>query len=841
MKSNFRRIQILGTSSLFLTTLATAQEGSEAEFIALEAMKIEYNVPPEERILPTTRPFVSVYGTERNILDTPRNVTIISREQLDAISIKDPRDFAKLTSSSYTGSNFGAPTTPSIRGQVADTLINGMRKGLSNNGNGLPLNWNSVESVNILKGPPSVMVGASQYVGGYVDLITKKPTFDEDSGFLTLTLDTEGLRKAQLDQNLIISEDLAVRFSLTGEDTTDYYWDDFKRQTTAIYGALTWAPEGNYRLELNGEYFNANYTENWGLNRVTQDLLDHNIYVTGGPGTTSGFLDSVTPTGTTTISRTKRLHGEGDDSNGEYLSLQAIQTFTPSSDVSFVNNSLFQYRDRDTYSAYQYSEIFRDNFRFENRTEARTSIELFDTLHSLNLGLVFSYQDVYAVNDYYHEPANAWDLANQTYDSIGVTDADVFLDPFSQLSFVPLNAFPIYGEAARGKLSYRPGSTAVDYFFPNVPRPAGPAATGLDVLGNGDSNDSQTTTLSFFLQDDTKLTEKLSLLVGGRLDYVYSEAEDPQFDNLITYLKSSEVNNGLGYSDAELSGVEKAQDAHSDFVPNFNVGLLYKFTETKSIYANYNYSESIPLGSGGGVPLDQATGKYDGDAFDIKSELVEAGFKATFLDSTLFYSANVYYQTRTDQQSQGQDQVIESSGFETEINYQPSKKVHLSLGYSYIDATSNRGTIAAAQPISATGGPYSFSQFYTFSGYDANLPGVPNHIFNGLLAYQLTDKLTATISFLVTSEMDTAFNVPAAFALDTFGNPSTVDLVSARIDWQYSIDLGLKYETDQWAFTVNALNVTGEENWGAVSGLYGNDSVFAELPFRLEFGATYKW
>ena len=594
MKQNNKNyLKLLGISSLFLPALLTGQETDEEDVIVLEEVTASNNISIEESILPSSRPFVSVYGTERNILDTPRNVTIISREQLDAISIKDPRDFAKLTSSSYTGSNFGAPTTPSIRGLSADTLINGMRKGLSTNGNGLPLNWNAVESVNILKGPPSVMVGASQYVGGYVDLITKKPTFDGDSGFLTVSADSEGMRKVQLDQNWVVSDELAFRISLTGEDTTDYYWDDFKRRTTAIYGAMTWKPSNKYRLELNAEYFNADYTENWGLNRPTQDLLDNNTYVTGGPGTAGGFNDTVTPTGTTKIDRRKRLHGEGDDSNGEYLSLQAIQTFTPDSDITIVNNSLFQYRDRDTYSSYQYSEVLRDNYRFENRSELRTSTDFLGLVHSLNLGLVFSYQDVYAVNDFYHEPANTWDLANQPYSTIAVQDSDVFLPP-NITNFV--NAVPIYGEKARGQLSFRPGSTNSDYFLPGIgaDNDGDGNPDGVFVLGNGDANDSQVTTLSAFLQDDTQLTEKLSLLLGGRLDYVYAEAEDPQYDNMIRYLNSF-------FTPAQIAatGVTKAEDTHSDFVPNFNIGLLYKLTDTKSIYTNYNYSESIPLGLGG--------------------------------------------------------------------------------------------------------------------------------------------------------------------------------------------------------------------------------------------------
>src|ERR1019366_8882375 len=75
------------------------------------------DVPLEQQILPTSRPFTSVFGTEDNILDVPRNVTIISREQMDVIDIQDVTEFSKLTSSSYTTSNFGSPSNPNIRGQ----------------------------------------------------------------------------------------------------------------------------------------------------------------------------------------------------------------------------------------------------------------------------------------------------------------------------------------------------------------------------------------------------------------------------------------------------------------------------------------------------------------------------------------------------------------------------------------------------------------------------------------------------------------------------------------------------------------------------------------------------
>ena len=57
-----------------------------------------------------------------------------------------------------------------IRGQVADTFFNGMRIGLTSEGVGAPIDFNAVESVNIVKGPAPAVYGASQNVGGFIDL-----------------------------------------------------------------------------------------------------------------------------------------------------------------------------------------------------------------------------------------------------------------------------------------------------------------------------------------------------------------------------------------------------------------------------------------------------------------------------------------------------------------------------------------------------------------------------------------------------------------------------------------------------------------------------------------------
>ena len=105
-----------------------------------------------------------------------------SKEQLQAVNIQDPRSFSYLTSSSYTDSAFGGPNVPRIRGQYADVFYNGMRSSFTSTGYGAPLSFNSIETINITKGPASVIAGPGPGVGGSADFITKRPEMSEFAG-----------------------------------------------------------------------------------------------------------------------------------------------------------------------------------------------------------------------------------------------------------------------------------------------------------------------------------------------------------------------------------------------------------------------------------------------------------------------------------------------------------------------------------------------------------------------------------------------------------------------------------------------------------------------------------
>jgi outer membrane receptor for monomeric catechols len=144
-------------------------------------------VRTDQNVLPTAENFPDAFGLNIPVTLTPRAVSVITRQALTDADVQSARDFSKLSADLYTPYINGSPSSPYIRGQVADIFVNGMRVGFSSEGVGIPIDFNSVESVDIVKGPAPALYGASQNVGGFIDLNTKKPFFDRFRGEISVT------------------------------------------------------------------------------------------------------------------------------------------------------------------------------------------------------------------------------------------------------------------------------------------------------------------------------------------------------------------------------------------------------------------------------------------------------------------------------------------------------------------------------------------------------------------------------------------------------------------------------------------------------------------------------
>jgi outer membrane receptor protein involved in Fe transport len=770
------QLKIAAACSLAIAARYGASAQSSTNTSTMEKTVIE-GIPLEETVVPTARPFNSVYGADMSILDTPRNVTIISREQLDAISIQDPRDFMKLTSSSYTDSNFGAPTTPSIRGQYADTFVNGSRVGLTSNGNGLPIDFNAIESVNIVKGPASVVYGPSQYVGGYVDYVTKHPLFDGFHGQAYGEFGMYDQYRWGLDVGGPVGESKksGYRISYSGEDSGSYFTDGYKH-TQALYAAYELNPSDNYNVFINNEIFYAKYTENFGINRPTQALIDSGLYQTGvngngGTGPTPGDpQNAINATGgfppnhivlgpVVQISRRSRLLAPGDHSEGVSDNFQVIQTVRLTDDSQIVNSSFFRYVRRATESSYYYSEVIDPSWSFDNRTEYRLTLDH----HSINAGLDVRYQSVRAYNDFYSEPANVWDLT-QSHSDINLLRSVNF---------------------GTGWPNYLLPGTSWDPRFRFTP-------------DNGDSGVSTDLQAGPFVQEVWKVTDKLSILGGGRLDIIEA---------------AYHVDSPAGHlGDNTLFAL-----------PNANGSVNYRWTPEYSSYFTYNYSQNPvgATGNGGGVTTG-GNNTFADSTLRNASILYEVGSKASLFGNRLFLNLALFDQERADRQQDLTTTTFRTKGVEAEVNYQPDRNFYVTLSYTWMDAEVNKpqffvnntdipGYVSYGAYLGSVGpGPY-------------RRQGLPQNQFNLLATYKFDCGLGFSAGIVATSEINN----------DVAG--------TLRIPNQYSLDLGAFYTWNRFTARVNVLNATDQKNWSAPNYVYGQESIVADLPIRVEGRLTVRF
>lgn len=778
MKNHPLSTMLAALSCAGMVGMMYAQESTPAasgETVKLENFEVS-GVPIGQQILPTSRPFNSVFGTNDNIVDVPRNVTIISRQQLSDISIESVLDFSKLTSSAFTTTNFGAPSNASIRGQSADVFVNGVRARITSNGNGLPVDFNSVESVNIVKGPATAVQGTSMYVGGFIDLITKRPYFDAFKGSVSATFGSYNTNKWAVDVGGPASKEVAYRFSYSGEDSKGYYTDGHKR-TTSLYGALTWRPNERYELFLNSQAFFASYTENWGVNRVTQQLIDSGLYVTGtnvnggtaasaaDPQNSKNVLDggNVIAWGPTVqFNRHQRLLKPGDHSRGKEFNFQAIQTLKSSAELTVKNTSYWSYTNRNTLSSYYYSEIIDPSYFVENRTEFIYEKPKWD----VNAGLDLRFQRTMAYDDYFFEPANVWDL----------TKSHHFINVY--------NATAFYGR------------------FVGQPVPGWPGRYATQGIINGDTNDSRATTVGPFVQGTYKFTDKLSLKAGGRFDFLHANVKEP------------------------LPPVP-AQDSIDVAIPNINGSLIYKPTDNSSLYFTYNYSENTSgaVGNGGGITgwAQDAAGNYflDKENFTQPSTLYELGTKYSLMQNKVFLNFAVYDQKRTAKSTSSTViQEYHYKGFEAELNYQPNKKLYATVSYSFIDAEASAGfqyglfgNVTELPP----GNPNGTVPIGTVT----KVSGLPEHLFNGLISYSFDNGFSVSANTVVTGEIN---------------NNTAGTLV---IPWQYTVDASATYKWKDWEFRLSITNLTDEENWSPPNAVYGNGSILALPGTQGQFTVKY--
>jgi outer membrane receptor protein involved in Fe transport len=793
-------------------------------------------VPLEEQILPTVRPIGSVFGDDRSIVDTARSVSSVNKAWMDDRMVKNAMDFMQFAPGVYSAANYGIPGVPQIRGDLGQIYVNGQMMSFSRNS--VPLSFNNVEAMDIVKGPGSAVYGPQgEGAGGYVNFVTKQPYFDHARFDVSTTLGywTSGHSYSNPEVNIDfggpLSDKLAYRVSYLERWGNDYYLN-VKNETQDLYAALTYIPTKSLKFEWWAQLYSDRTNEITGANRVTQQFINNGSYISGpaspstsGPYAYFGYAIVTTPNQapgsvfgsepdgsfvvidqatakTVKLPNYDALVGPQDTARAKQFQTQLKTTADLTPDSKLVNLAFFSLSQSDKFETYGYDEYMPRAVSIQDRLELHDTFKTGVFEHSLITGAEFRYTQVIAYDDYTTEPFGYYDISK----------------PLSEVYYP---GYALEGNTWGGGLQV-PG------------HPGFSSGTEMQDTHIYDS--------AAFIQDDIKLSSKWSTTLGYRADYIKADTANP---DLIQVGLSGPFANYDGYypitPSVFLPKGSLYNVAGKKFDQSYFTSLMYKPTETQSLYFTYDHVNAI-LGSAnfGGVHASSFnSGSLNhqlGDSLGSKGTLYEAGYKGSFLHNTLYFGAALFQQIKFGAQLGGPNYKIRDNGLELDTVYQPTKALSINANATFQQATAfgdaffqESGNYLDLYPTTITvdgqtGTGYGATNYQTYSppGGRMRAPGVPQFLGNVFVDY----KFVHGFGFGVGPQI--------------IGSQNANDQGTLKIPTEYQLDGYIYYKQKHWDARLNITNITNRRVLDPIDVSFaGNDVIFVRKPISASLTMRY--
>ena len=750
----------------------------------IEVVEVKGNASLIGNLNPGDNQLKGIFGAGMSVADTPRSVTSLSSEALETFNIDDLHDIVKAAPNAYASSGFGTPSLPSIRGQLGELFQDGIRRQAGNNGFGLPLSFNGVEQVDVVKGPSPVLFGSTQRNGGFVNLQTKVASTDETRGKATVRAGRWDQYSAQLDVSTAIDEGVSgIRVSAEYLDHGSFY-DFAERDSVNLFIAYRYTPSDALTWDISAEYYDTDYPDNAGINRPTQALIDEGLYITGqgtqpNGSTVPGAGAVISPTGEVVIPRNRVFTNPNDINGAKTTVIRSGLEYQYAENIAIRNLSYYQYLEREEIAQNSFVEIIDGADTFENRTEV--DVAWSDT-QTTTFGLAIRYNDVLGYSQFTTEADNPIDLTG----------------PISN------RVIPLTDEQKARLVQLRPGlfvSPGAQY----------------DVDGDGagdfnlsDTTDSTTWQTGLAVQQQSTWTDKLTTIAGLRLDYYDVEARDP----------------------LAPQGVDAASDTYSDTLTSYQFSAVYKLTNAINTYGAFSQNDATSNSMAGGTVLG-GNNQIDPQNFATENTLYEIGLK--YAPSEAWYAeASVFDQTRSLRNRDGSNSGVKTKGAELQVFYQLDD-VWVNAAYSYLDARFDNSAAfqGTAQVIDAfdnsrpdiiNGTGVGSPSFAAFAPSDSRVQGIPPQMVSLNAGWQVNDKLAVGASALYTK----------SFPLDF--------LQTVKIRDQYTLDLNADYQiNEQLRLRADVINITDQENWQPLfeGGFFGATLVMPNVPRHVQFTMQY--
>ncbi len=803
-------------------------------FVSEEAVDDALGVLPQE-------PVSSVFGFDKSILDTPRSVSSISSEFLKQFNATGINDIVSFVPGTFTTSFFGVAGSLDIRGTSAENYFRGVKR-LNNEGN-YPTPIGATDRVDVIRGPMSPISGPSK-VGGALNFIPKSARA-ETGKYMTDSTGSMSYTTGSWERSILTAEiggpteimGKTAGFYVYGEvhDSGSYYKNDFNKMTL-LQASFNAELSDSTRIEFGGMYQNWKSHENGGWNRVTQDLIDNDNYVTGNPAVN---IDSKFGNGDGKIQEKEIDAWEaslaGLVSTGAPFTPGTISCFTglaafcftgnfgpldPSKIPQSLINQLGLGLDPATVGT---AKLPRDHVLITERDRYNTKVYTgyFDIIHDLGNGwnltnkLFYDAQEYINVDSYgFSKIADAWVMEDQLIlskkfemkdwsTSLQFSPSYRYTDAFYALDFV---------DEIFDRTDLIKGFTAY-----SMQEPPSLAPVGTESWTHYWNSTYSQAGLS--MMSDTNIFKDLNMLLGARYDYVKADGSDGDGAGPV-FLRSP----GSNASATEYSA------SNSDNGFTWTASLSYKIGPFTP-YITKAAQSTIVSGSAG----DLDTANIKNKSFLGDSKLKEGGIKTSLLNGRLFAAVAVYSQTRIafDAQNPVSNQANESKGTELELRYVPIDRLSLVATYS-------NSTVRILLPSGVS--------FSNVGVADLKMLTNPASIFGGIIGGNIAvgnaplrggiPKVTwsTSASFKVTPQFNvnaslTSVDSVASGVLGTLILPS-YKLVNLSAIWDgKKVKLG--------AFLDNATN---EKYFrGNFPSVYGSNSVLPELPRNWRAEVTYKF
>ncbi|MFZ5730981.1 MAG: TonB-dependent receptor [Phenylobacterium sp. RIFCSPHIGHO2_01_FULL_70_10] len=634
-------------------------------------------------------PSDSVFGLDKALIETPRSASFASDVTLERYGIQSIDDLTAVSPGTYTASFYGVPGALNIRGTLAENYFRGFKR-IENRGTySTPIA--DAAQIEIVRGPPTPIYGAGK-VGGMLNFIPKSGKMEgeyisEIGGDVSLTVGSyqKKLANGQISIPLNFGGTEGGFHLFAEAENSESFYRGITPRKEIIEASVDFELGDGWSTAFGGmAYHSDGDVQTPGWNRLTQELIDDQTYITGRDTT----LTDANGDGKLTPNEI----GFYPYASALYLAYYGF----PQSDANHTLDTGVGTTKLDPRTVYISDADF-------SHTWTRTAY--FDLVKDFDNGSALKFQLFYD------------DLKNKRFVSYGypayfdswVGEARVTYNFDYDLAFMTSQSF--VGASYRKfdgnrKESYNSGLIALDrrdIAFGATPSDIIDEPYSVEPYGLQWENDNASTwsQAGVFFTSDIYFGERLNLMIGGRYDDYKVESEDT---GLVSYQPAGEQKDGKGKG-------------------TYTASLSYQFDFGLMPYITYAEAAALEMSQAG----DIAPSLIANQSWLSDSDLAEAGVKFQLLQGTLVGSIAAYRQNRT-QLTGGPNPTVRGSrskGVELEVRYLASENL------SFTFAGNNQSTtikgpdasfayipyyVTGVDPVNAFGGTYVVWAFSDLPG-----------------------------------------------------------------------------------------------------------------------------